>query len=371
MSSRLLSTCSLVLLGTAFAAGCSSSSAESSTQATSTPQASTAQAGIWTTGEVNTLAADYKRQCAGQQPRSQECEILRSLLVVETAAALERLVASKDQRGVEKALIALDFPDEPEIFAAACGILGRAPATPGIVEKVLPQLLGNRYIEVQRMAATLLAATSDPAAEIGRLWLRNHGDLQTLSPYDEYPDFPAEHAGLGFPKYAGAEWFAPADSDRSVGFWTKDDVATVTQWFAQALHAEAMDVIKWNQFTTAETMAVMKSNEALVARYQEAAGKAFKGDKAAAAQVEAMQKDLEKMTAALEESSKKGLAQVLPADSAMAEARWIVPKRKDGRASTLVLVYPIPGMQRTVIQLAWHLADYPDAWGMAAANSGR
>jgi hypothetical protein len=46
----------------------------------------------------------------------------------------------------------------------------------------------------------------------------------------------------------------------------------------------------------------------------------------------------------------------------MAEARWIVAARKDGRVSRVVLVYPIQGGKRTVIQLAWDLTDFPSAW---------
>ena len=360
-----ISTLTIVSLGAGLTAACTDPSVETSAQS-GAPQATTtaaAQPGVWTTGGVNTLAADYLSQCAGKKPRSSECEILRSLLVVETAAALERLDASRDKRGVEQALRALEFPEEPELFVSAARILGRAPTTAGLLEKVLPQLLNNRYLEVQRSAASLLAAMSGSAVEIGRLWLENHQSIVIDTPYQEYPDFPAHYGEIGFPKYAGAEWFSPADTDRSVGWWTKDDAATVTRWFAQTLRAEPMDVNQWTQTTNAEIRARITANEALLTRFQELMGKAFKGDKAAAEQAEALQKDMDKVRKEFDDAATKGLAQVLPLPSAMADARWIVAKKKDGRISTVVVVYAIPGMQRTVIQLAWNLTDYPKAWG--------
>ena len=167
------------------------------------------------TGDTNRLVADYKRQCAGKRPRSRDCEILRSLIVVEVVTGLEMTERSRDQRGTAQAMSALDFPEEPEVVVAGMRILARFPTTPGIADKLMPYLFDNRYLEIQKIGASLLTNLPDPAvAEVGRLWLGNHDGLDVDTPYEHYPKFPSHYARMEFPKYPGAAWFSPADSDR-------------------------------------------------------------------------------------------------------------------------------------------------------------
>ncbi len=282
--------------------------------------------------------------------------------------ALEDIEVSRDQRDVEEALAALDFADEPEIFIAACRILGHFPPTPGIAGKMLPQVLESPYLEVQRAAAQLLSRDPDEAqADVGRLWIRNHEGLSEAGVYDEYPDFPAHYAGIGFPKYPAAEWFSPADSDRSIGWSTKDDVAAVSRWFSDTLHAEAWDMERWMKQRSEQAVLAFKSfDQSKMTRIQQLAEKMAKGDQSAATEIEKLQKEMEKSAQDANASVQKMVDNVaLPPGSSAHDARWIVAQTKGGRVSTVVLVYQMPKLQRTVIQLAWDLSDYPSAWPKA------
>jgi hypothetical protein len=307
------------------------------------------------------LAGDYERQCANEETPSEECEILRSLLVAEMATALELIERSGDQRGTGEALAALDLTDEPDIVVAAGRVLGRFPDTPGVAAKALP-LLQNPYVEVQRVAAELLKAGPDPAmAEVGGIWLANHGRFRADTAYDEYPSFAALYPKLGFPMYPGAEWFSPADTDRSIGWSTTESAVTVTRWFSEALKAPAQGVEQW----MAERQAALKlllPDRAKTARMQQLSEKVIKGDAAARTELETLQKEFEEQQQNVERASRQSVGDLLPPGPVMAEARWIIAQRKDGRVSRVVLVYPLKGLKRTVIQLAWDLTHYPSAW---------
>lgn len=357
----LLLPCAVLLTGCSQPSAPATSAAVPPVAAAGAQTPTTGQARGLATTETTKLFADYQSQCAGKKPRSRDCEILRSLVVAEIATGLQFMELARDQRGTAEALLALEFPDEPDIFVAGCRILGQFPTTPGIAAKVLPQVLENRYIEVQRVTATLIAALPDAAvADVGRLWIRNHGGLRAETAYDEYPEFPSHYAAIGFPKYPGAEWFSPADSDRSIGWSTKDDAAAVTKWFSQALKADAMDMQQWLLQQAAQ--ASQAFDQSKMTRWQQLMERAMKGDQAAVAELEKLQKENDKASADERALTEQGLDHIAPPDSVMAQARWIVAKKKSGRVSTIVLVYPLPGIQRTVIQLAWHLADYLSAW---------
>jgi hypothetical protein len=307
------------------------------------------------------LAADYERKCGSEETPSEACDILRGLMVAEVTTVLELIERSGDQRGTEEALAALDITDEPEIVIAAGGVLGRFPDTPGISAKAL-SLLQNPYIEVQRVGAELLKAGPDPAlAEVGGVWLENHGRFGAESAYDDYPSFAALYPRLGFPMYPGAEWFSPTDSDRSIGWSTTASAADVTKWFSDALKTPALGVEQW----FAERNAALKlylPDQSKMARMQQLVEKAIKGDAAARAEMEKLQKELDAQAQNMERASKQSANDIVPPTSATTSARWIVAQRKDGRVSRVVLVYPLQGLKRTVIQLGWDLGDYPSAW---------
>jgi hypothetical protein len=42
--------------------------------------------------------------------------------------------------------------------------------------------------------------------------------------------------------------------------------------------------------------------------------------------------------------------------------RYFVMEEKEGRVSKLVMMYPHPAFQQTVIQMIWNLNDYEKAW---------
>lgn len=368
------STVLVLLIVTASLPGCSRQKSASVANASAAPagaQAATPGQGRGdvpgTAGAIE-LAGDYRRQCGGKEELSQDCETLRSLLVAEVLTALRVTERSRDQRGTKEALTALDLADEPEIVIAACRILGQFPETPGISSKILPHVLESRYVEVQRMAARLLAANPDPGlAEVGRLWIQNHGSLTApvaFSAYDEYPDFPAHYPGIGFPKYPGAEWFSPADSDRSIGWSTADDVAAVSRWFGEALHVEGQAAEQWMQTRSEQAALALKSiDQSKITRIQQLMEKAVKGDQAATAEIEKLTKEMDAASQNATGAMEQGVDKVaLPPPSSARDARWFVAQKKDGRVSRLVLVYPMPSLKRTVIQLIWDRAEYASAW---------
>jgi hypothetical protein len=361
----------ILIVAVGLQAGCSNQDSTFAFTASAAAQATSAQSSSGKGGWAEALsfdgnmrlAADYQRLCATGKPAA-NCETLRNLLIAGTSTTLELIERSRDQRGTDQALAALAFPDEPDLFIAACRILGNFPQTAGIVEKVLPQLLENRYVEIQRMAATLLKATPDTgAAEAASLWLHNHTGLgveSDLRIYEDYPDFPPHYAAIGFPKYPGAEWFSPADSDRSIGWSTSDDAAAVTRWFTESLKAEAMDPTQWQRYQTDQVMQQFDQSRAV--RMQQLMEKAFKGDKAAMAEYEKLAKELDSASNALEAAAEKAVTKMTLPSALAAKARWIVAKRKGARVSTVVVVYPLSDLRRTAIQHGWDLTDYPSAW---------
>lgn len=307
------------------------------------------------------LVADYERQCGGEGTPSEACDIRRGLIVAEVATALEMIERSGDQRGTEEALAALDITDEPEIIIAAGGVLGLFPDTPGISAKALP-LLQNPYLEVQRVGAELLKAGPDPGlAEIGGIWLGNHSRSGVESAYDDYPSFASLYPRLGFPMYPGAEWFSPADTDRSIGWSTTASAADVTKWFSDTLKTPAIGAEQWFAERNA-ALKLLMPDQSKMARMQQLVEKVLKGDAAAKAELDTLQKEFESQQQKTERALKQSVVDLNPPSASMAGARWIVAQRKDGRVSRVVLVYPLQGLKRTVVQLAWDLTDYPSAW---------
>jgi hypothetical protein len=308
---------------------------------------------------ANELAADYERQCGGEETPSENCEILRSLMVAEVTTALELMERSGDQRGTEEALAALDITDEPEVVVAAGRVLGKFPDTPGVAAKALP-LLQNPYVEVQRVAAELLQAGPDAGLrEVGGLWLANHGSRADTA-YDEYPSFAELYPKLGFPMYPGAEWFSPADTDRSIGWSTPASAEDVTKWFSDTLKTPALGAEQWQAERNA-ALKLLLPDQAKTARMQQLVEKVIKGDAAARAELEKLQKEFESQQQNVRRAASQSVGDMIPPSSAIVAARWIVAQRKDGRVSRVVLVYPLQGLKRTVIQLAWDLTDYPSA----------
>jgi hypothetical protein len=322
-------------------------------------------------GPAVDLPMVYRQECTAGQGSALDCEIMRSLLVVDVAMALEDIVRSRDQRGTAEALSALDLVDEPEILIAACRVLGYFPETPGIAEKVTPLLLDSPYLAVEQAAARLLSSIPDQAiAGMGSQWSSNHGLLYTDEPYALAPDFPEHYFDMGFPEYPDAEWFSPADSDRSVGWWVAGSPAEVSTWLAGDLDVEALSYEQWMQRASAETMlayqSMMEAPQAvemqqLTEKYMQTE------DLALLEKIQQLQAEMEVVSRKLQEDTDKALNNVLspPGGVAPEDVHYIVAEEKDGHVSRAILVYRHTGAERTVMQMAWDLRDYPPAWAQA------
>lgn len=313
------------------------------------------------------FAEKYIERCSAEDADERECEVLRGLVVVETVLALREIEASRDQRGAEEALASLDIVDEPEILVAALRILGRFPETPGIAEKTWPLLLESAYLSVQQTAANVLASNPDPTlAAVGIYWRGNHGSLFAENDYQEYPDFAPHYPGMGFPEYPDAEWFSPADSDRSVGWSTGHDFATVSAWLSDQLGAEGLTYQQWAERLAQESMAVFQAidpgKQAELERLIEEWTKTMD-----LAVLEKLQKLQEEMYAPMEaagEMADKGVASLGPpiATETQEQVRYFVAEERAGHVARVVMVYPLSSLGHTVIQHGWSLADYPSAW---------
>lgn len=359
---------SMVLAGcsgepTASAAGASSGATP--TAANSAPIAGSQVGASQSGGNASIDPAEYVRRCKDETQPSVDCEALRSRVVADILVDLRNLQNSKDKRGAKQALAALEFEDEPEIIIGACRILGRFPETPGLAEKILP-FLDSKFIYVQSMASTVLMGNANPELQdLGRMWTDNHRSLHVDDAYDEYPDFPEHLAAMGFPKYPGAEWFSPADSDRSIGWSTPDDVDKVAKWLGDTLHAEIMTPQKWSDVVLEQSQLPLKDliDPARTARMQQLMERLMKGDQTAQAELDKMQKDIDEVGKRAGEAGEKSIVAASEAPSSMAAGgRWIVAKKKGERISQLILVFPVPALKRTGVKYMWDLTDYPTAW---------
>lgn len=319
------------------------------------------------TGDAIALAAEFRKKCSDTASESRECAILHSLAVVEATFALEQIERARDQRGSEEALAALDITDEPEILIAACRVLGQFPDTPGIAEKAIPLVLSSPYIQVQEAAANLLARNSEQGvADIGRLWESGHSTLGARNEFEEYPDFPAHYAAMKFPAYPGAEWFSPGDSQQSIGWSTADDAATVAGWIGKQLNSESLTSQQWFERSAAVTANAFQSmDQSKMERIQklsEQYGKTL--DPALIAEIDKLQKE---MSAPMEAASKiadQSMSNVaMPGNSSPPEdVHYFIAEEKAGHIARAMLVYRLPGIDRTVVQTSWNLGDYPSAW---------
>lgn len=363
--------------------GCSSepaaavaASPSSTPNGTSTPPASSsngsntsnaqaaAGARVLGTGGVTDLVGEYERRCRTESQESLGCEALRSLIVAELTGALHEIEKIGDERATDVAFAALDLVEEPDVLIAAARVLGHSPETPNLASKMVPLMLESPYSSVQSMAAMVLMATPEADfQDLGRMWSDNHRELIRQSAYDEYPDFPTHYATMGFPKYAGAEWFSPADSDQSIGWSVKADAAAVAKWYGDTLHAELLDVDKWNEVYLQQAQILLKLDPSKMTRMEQLMERLAKGDQAAMAEIEKLQKQIDADGKQAEEAIEKSITKAALISGTFArDARWIIAAKKGERISRLVIVFSIPSIQRTVIKEVWDLSDYPSAW---------
>ena len=318
----------------------------------------------------NNLTDAYLENCMNAKQEAFECQVLRRMVAVETEMSMEEIGRSRDQRGAGVALGALDLVDEPKILISAMRILGHFPDTPGIAEKVLPLMLESPYIEVQQTAANVLGANPDPAmAALGSYWYSNHSQLAAEDAYQEYPDFAPHYLDMGFPEYAEAEWFSPADSDRSVGWWTTDVMDTVSGWVGGKLGVKALTFQQWTERMQAQSMAAFNVDQSKQDRVQQLLDQFGKTQNMALLEeVQKLQQELYAPIQAAGEVADRGVETLaLPnINEIMEQARYFIAEEKAGHVARLVIVYPLAELGYTVIQHAWNLSDYPSAWPQKA-----
>lgn len=310
----------------------------------------------------------YDAQCpAGEEEPSLECEWLRGLVVADVVEALGTILDSRDQRGVEEALAALDLDDEPEVLIAACRVLGRFPDTPGIAEKVTPLLLDSPYLEVRRVAAEVLSRNPDRGlAAMAEQWTGNHEGLSSEDPYDELPGITSHYAAMEFPDYPGAERFTPADSDRSVGWWSADSPSVVAARLGEMLGVKAMDYQQWLERSQQQMMNAYQSiDQAKVDEVQKLTEEFLKTqDQKLLERIENLQKEIYAPMQQLGDADKMTVTQVAtpPGSVDIDQIHYLIAQEKEGHVSRLIMVYRQNVPERTVIQMAWDLRDYPPAW---------
>lgn len=364
-------------------AGCSKSEEPSATQDAAPPSTQSAvpsqnqdaglpstQFAVQSQGSGFDPVKAYDEQCpADEDEPSLECEWLRGLVVADVVEALEAIEASRDKRGVEEALAALDVDDEPEVLIAACRVLGRFADTPGIADKLTPLLLESPYLEVQRMAAAVLGDNPEgDLAAMANQWSSNHDGLSSDDPYDELPAIPAHYAAMGFPQYPGAAWFTPADSDRSVGWWTADAPSVVAGRLSDMLGVEAMDYQEWIERSQQQMMnAVQSIDESKVEELQKLIEEfARTQDAKLMERVEKLQTEIYAPMEQLGDTTEMTVAEVAtpPGAAEPDQVHYLIAEEKHGHVARVILVYRQKVPERTVMQMAWDLRDYPRAWAV-------
>lgn len=312
--------------------------------------------------------SEYEARCLDETETSMDCALVRGLIRAELLEDLEAIEYSRDQRGVETALMALGVEDAPEVQIAALRILGNFASRPEVPGQVLPLLLGP-YPAVQEVAAQVLSRTSDDnAASLGQQWTALHASWRPRTAFDEL-EVPDHFSDLGFPAYPGAQRFGAGDSDRSIGWATGDPVAQVTAFYAKALGVEPMDGMAWNERRTNEQLQVVQSfDKGGMDELQKLSEEyARTMDPALLERIQAIQ---QRMGAQMDQASAaadSGVAMVSdpPTSVPPEEARYLVAEERDGRVSRLVAVYRDPALGTTVIRMIWDLADHPAAWSTA------
>lgn len=321
------------------------------------------------------LTIAFRTRCLEKGEASPECPFLRKLVVVEMTMALEEIERARDQRGTAEALEALSLSDEPEIQVAALRIPGQFPDSPGIAERVVPLMLESAYLQVQQLAALVLGSNPDPTlAAVGAYWGTNHGTLYAEDSWQEYPDFAPHYAGMGFPDYPGAEWFSPADSDRSVGWWTTDDFTTVSSWLTEALGTQGLDYQGWAERLSQESIwnaQIDPDKEAEVQRLIEEWTKTQ--DMAALEKMQKLQEEMYAPMQAASEIADQGVDSLGPPNitEAQEQVRFFIAEERAGHVARLVIAYPLTSLGHTVIQHSWNLVDYPSAWPPAEEDSNQ
>ncbi len=313
--------------------------------------------------------SEYDQKCPVENDdQSLECDWLHALVVAEVVDALEGIERARDRRGVQVALEAVDLLEEPEILVAACRVLGQFADSPGIAGKLTPLLLDSPYIEVQSMAANVLARNPDQnLAGLAQQWLTHHGSSNSSDPFKLMPEVPTHYPDMGFTEYPGLQRFTPVDSDRSVGWWTPDEPGQVVAAIRSALNVAPLNYQQWIERGQQQLMNAMASIDQSKIKEAERLMEKYLAnpDPALMERIQLLQSEAYAPMQELQEGSDNVLTNVVspPTGAGMDSLYYFIAEERPGRVSRVILVYQQPGMGRTVLQMAWDLRDYPAAWG--------
>jgi len=172
---------------------------------------------------------------------------------------------------------------------------------------------------------------------------------------------------MGFPVIPDGQRFTPADSDRSVGWWTSDSPAAVSARMRDAVGTDPLDTLQWNERAQMEMMNVVASiDQSKVDEVEQLSEQYAKNlDPAVLARIQKLQEEIYAPMQSFGDDADKAVANVLyPGSASDGEGvYYFVAEERAGRPSRMILIYPQSGLNRTVVQMAWDLRDYPPAWG--------
>jgi hypothetical protein len=203
-------------------------------------------------------------------------------------------------------------------------------------------------------------------------WGANHSTLYAEDAYQEYPDFAPHYADMDFPEYPDAEWFSPADSDRSVGWATSDDFATVAAWLAEELGAEGLDFRGWSERLSQQSTAMFQVDPDKQAEVQRLIEEWTKTqDMAVLEKMTKLQEEMAAPVQAASEIADNGVSDLGPPSTTevLEQIRYFIAEERAGHVARLVIAYPLTPLGRTVIQHSWNLTDYPSAWPPAEGEA--
>jgi hypothetical protein len=140
----------------------------------------------------------------------------------------------------------------------------------------------------------------------------------------------------------------------------------VSSWISAELGVEPLTFPQWAENMRTQSMAVFQSVDPdKVARVQELVQEYIQTqDPALMEEAEKLQAEINAGVGAANEASQQGAEQLtIPMTSdAYDQVRYFVAEEKNGHIAKVVIVVPLTGFGRTVIQHAWNLGDYPSAW---------
>src|SRR5207237_340053 len=127
-----------------------------------------------------------------------------------------------------------------------------------------------------------------------------------------------------------------------------------------------LDAEKWVDVYKQQMTLPFQFDQSKMTRMQQLMERVGRGDQAATAEFEKLQKEMDDISKAAGDAVEKAVIKAPIFSSAFArDARWIVVRKKGERISQLVVVFPIPSLHRTAIEHVWDLSDYPSAWPQA------